>query len=139
MKTTIYARYSDKLRQAGTLSFILRMALMIILALLPSVVQAKFNFYTVETYAASFIGQPIGPLVQKWGPPSEDTVAAGSHFMKWRYQHTNKYGTETAYCELAFIVDKDLIIQRASVNVNPNSGYWHPKHPCKFFVPKSAR
>ena len=139
MKTITCVRYNDRLHQAGTRSPILRMVLLITVALLPSLAQAKFNYYTVVTYAASFKGQPIGPLVQKWGPPSEDTVAAGSHFMKWRYQHTNRYGAETAYCELVFIVDKDLIIQDTNVNVDPNSGYWRPNHPCKFFVPKSAR
>lgn len=139
MKVIICIRCSDKLHEAGIFPPIFRIALIIILTLLPGLAQAKFNYYTVVTYAESFKGKPIGPLVQKWGPPSEDTVAAGSHFMKWRYQHTNKYGAETAYCELVFIVDKDLIIQDTSVNVDPNSGYWRPKHPCKFFVPKSAR
>lgn len=139
MKAIICVRRSAKLHQVGTRSPILQMALVIILMLLPSLAQAKFNYYTVVTYAESFKGKPIGPLVQKWGPPSENTVAAGSHFMKWRYQHTNKYGTETAYCELVFIVDKDLIIQDTNVNVDPNNGYWRSKHPCKFFVPKSAR
>jgi hypothetical protein len=74
VKAAIYARYStDKRREPSIISPALRIAFTIILTLLPSLAQAKFNFYTAQSYAASFIGKPIATLVEKWGPPSENT------------------------------------------------------------------